>query len=46
MWDLINVLKSKCAEEMKKNIELEQKIREEVCTEMQKQLIDLENAYK
>ena len=46
MWNMINLLKVKCAEEMKKNIELEQKIREEVCTEMQKQLIELENSYK
>jgi hypothetical protein len=46
LWQAIDKLKAKCAEEMKKNMEIEERVRNEVCTTMQKQIIELENTYK
>jgi hypothetical protein len=46
LWQAVDKLKAKCAEEMKKNMEIEERVRNEVCTTMQKQIIELENTYK
>ncbi len=46
LWLAVDKLKAKCAEEMKKNIVLEERVRNEMYTASQQQVIDLENSYK